>query len=258
MTEDVVDLLEVVDVEDHDCNAIVSPAAPGELCTQPFVEVAVVEETGQGIGLSGHFQLNAPLRVVESEGRSVAEARYELKLLIAEGGLLAQPEDVECSLDGAPGNQGNRDERLRLNWSALHELNAWIEVRLVRKNRLPSFDRPTGDTGPKRHLFSHDLVGERVLRNDRNQQPLHFVRLVYDQGVVVEEGRQRLGDAVEEGVEALLREHLVEDLGQAPVGVEARLEVPRVPVVWVQLRPLPLFSTRICPSRAYRPPQWVT
>jgi hypothetical protein len=101
------------------------------------VEVAVVVEAREGVGLRLVLEPRADLRVVERERRGVREADRELELLILERRRLAEPVDVQDALDHAAGDQRHGDECLRLVvGSARDDLLAWVEVGLVRPHRL--------------------------------------------------------------------------------------------------------------------------
>ncbi|TMM14781.1 MAG: hypothetical protein E6F98_03355 [Actinobacteria bacterium] len=67
------------------------------------------------------------------------------------------------------------------------------------------------------HPLAHDLVGPVVPREHRVEDPLCLVRLVDRHRLVWDEVGERVGDAHEQRVEALLGEDLVEDVRQPPV-----------------------------------------
>ena len=81
---DVVDALEVVDVEHHQRDRVVRAAGAAELGAQPLVEVAVVVEAGQRVGVGQVLEARADLRVVEGERCGVAEPAGELELVLVE------------------------------------------------------------------------------------------------------------------------------------------------------------------------------
>ena len=114
MAVDVVDALEVVDVEHEHGDRVVRAARAVQLGAQAVVEVAVVVEAGEGVGLRLQLEPGAHLRVVERERRGVAEALGELELLLREDGAAAEAVDVEGALDGAARDEGDRDEGLGL------------------------------------------------------------------------------------------------------------------------------------------------
>ena len=74
-----------------------------------------------------------------------------------------------------------------------------------------------------------DLLGVLVSREDRIEHTLVLVGDVDGQRVVRDELRERVRDAIEQEVEALLAEDEVEDVGQPPirVGVGPRAEPVR-------------------------------
>ena len=80
----VVDALEVVDVEHQDGDRVVCPARAVQLGAEALVEVAVVVEAGERVGLRLELEDGAHLRVVERERRRVAEALGQLELLLRE------------------------------------------------------------------------------------------------------------------------------------------------------------------------------
>ena len=103
---DVVHLLEVVDVDHHDGDVLVRARRARQLAAKPLVEVAVVVEAGERVGLRLALEPRADVGVVERERGRVAEPLRELELLLAERGVLADPVDVERALQRAA-----RDER---------------------------------------------------------------------------------------------------------------------------------------------------
>ena len=81
---DVVDALELVDVEHQQRHRVAGAARAHELGAQPLVEVAVVVEARQRVGLCLVLQPRAHLRVVERERRRIAEPLRELELVVVE------------------------------------------------------------------------------------------------------------------------------------------------------------------------------
>ena len=71
-------------------------------------------------------------------------------------------------------------------------------------------------------LASH-LLGPRAAREHGHELALLLVRLVDVQVVVRDELAERVGDAVEQRLGALLGEHVVEDACEAPVRLDERL-----------------------------------
>ena len=80
---DVVDALEVVEIEHQHRDRVVRPRRPRQLGAQALVEVAVVVETGQRVGLREVLEARADLRVVERERRGVAERPREIELVLS-------------------------------------------------------------------------------------------------------------------------------------------------------------------------------
>jgi hypothetical protein len=162
------------------------------------VEVAVVVEAGERVGLRLQLERLADLRVVERERGRVAEALRELEVLLGEAGVLAEPVDVERALDRVPGDEGNGDERFGLvRRSARNDLNPRVEVGLVHEQRLAMLHGPAGDALPEDGTVVHDLVRPRVPGHQGDEAPPRFVRLVDGEGVVWNEVSERVGDAVE-------------------------------------------------------------
>ena len=99
-----------------------------------------------------------------------------------------------------------------------------IEVRAVRPDGAAVLDGPAGDALAEVRTAPHDLVLVPLRpREHRDQLAVLLVRLVDVQRLVGHQVGERAGDAVEQRVEALLREDVVEDLGQAAVGLDERL-----------------------------------
>ena len=86
---DVVDALEVVDVEHQQRDRVVRAAGAVQLRAQALVEVAVVVEAGQRVGVREVLEACADLRVVERERGGVAEPARELELVLVERRVLA-------------------------------------------------------------------------------------------------------------------------------------------------------------------------
>ena len=136
--------------------------------------------------------------------------------------VLADPVDVEHALDLRAGDQRDRDERLGVDRRARHEADARIEVRLVDENRLPAAGRPAGHALVEADARPHDLVRVLVADDHRGEHALRLVGLVDRERVVRDQVGERVGDAHEQRVEALLREHLVEHVGEPPVRLDDR------------------------------------
>ena len=214
----VVDALEIVEVEHHHGHRVVLARSARQLRAQPLVEVAVVVEAGQRVGLREILESRSDLRVVERERRGVAEPLRELELVLGEARVLADAIDVERPLQRAAGDQRHAHHRLRLDRRSRDVDAARIEVRAVRPDRTAVLDCPAGDPFAEARARAHDLVlvGLRA-REQRHELAAILVRLVDVQRFVRHEVGERDGDPVEERVEALLREHLVEHLGEPPI-----------------------------------------
>ncbi len=225
---DVVDALEVVEVEHEDRDRVVRARGPRQLGAQPFVEVAVVVEAGQRVGLREVLEPRPDLRVVERERRRVAEPLRKLELVLDEAGVLTDAVDVERALQRAARDQRHGDQRLRLVRRSRQLDAARVEMRAVRPDRAAVLDRPAGDALAEARAAGHDLrlVGDRA-REQRHELAARFVHLVDVQRLVRHQVGERHRDPVEKRVEALLGEHLVEDLGQAPVRLDETLEPVR-------------------------------
>ena len=217
--EDVVDLLEVVDVDHHDRHVRVLGRGKRQLAPEALVEVAVVVETGERVGLRLALEPGANVGVVECERGGVSQPLRQLELDVAEGRVLADPVDVECSLEHASCDQRHDDQCLGIDRRARDEGDPGIEVRLVREHRLAVLDRPAGDADPEREGVVEDLVGIVAADESRHEVPLRLVRLVDVQRLVGDDLVERVRDPDEQRVEALLGEQVVEDVGEAPVGV---------------------------------------
>ena len=72
----------------------------------------------------------------------------------------------------------------------------------------------------KRMRRAQDLLRVLVADEHGHEHGLRLVRLVDRQRVVRDEVGERVGDAHEQRVEALLGEHLVEDVGEPPVRLD--------------------------------------
>ena len=124
--------------------------------------------------------------------------------------------------------QRDADQRLGLVVGrAGHDHAPGVAVRRVRVHGLAMLDRPAGEALPERGRRAEDLVGPPVAREHRDQQPPRLVRLVDREALVGDEVGERVRDAVEQRVEALLREDVVEDLREAAVRLDERLGARR-------------------------------
>ena len=162
------------------------------------MEVAVVVEAGERVGLGLELQDGAHLRVVEGERGGVAEALRQFELLIGEGGSSADAIDVESALDGSARDEGHGDEGLLLvHGGARDGLHARVEVGVVDELRLQVVDRPASDPLAEERAVAHHLVGPAVARHDRNQDAARLVSLVDREGVVRDDVGEGVGDALE-------------------------------------------------------------
>ena len=177
------------------------------------MEAAVVEEAGERVGLRLMLEARADLRVVERERRGIREPLRELELGLGEDAFVADAVDVEHALDLRAGDQRDRDQRLRVVRRPGDEAHTRVEVRLVHEDGLAPARRPAGDALVEAERRAHDLVGPLVAGEHRRQHRVRLVGLVDRERVVRDQVVQGVGDANEEGVEALLGEHLVEQVG---------------------------------------------
>ena len=187
---------------------------------QSLVEAAVVEEAGERVRLRLVLEARANLRVVECERRSIGEAPCEVEFVGGEEAVLTDPIDVQHALDAGARDQRDRDERLRVVRRARDEAHARVEVRLVHVSGFAAARSPAGDALVEADLRRHDLVRVLVAREHSCQHALRLVRLVDRERVVWDQVSERVGDAHEERVEALLCEHLVEHVGEPLVRLD--------------------------------------
>ena len=221
MAVDVVDALEVVDVQHQHADRVARAAGPGQLGPQALVEVAVVVEAGERVGLRLVLEAGADLGVVERERGRVGEARGELELLVAERGLLAEAVDVERALDRVAGDERHGDQCLGLvRRRSRHDGHARVEMGLVRPDRLAVERSPAGDALAKVARAFQDLVGPLVAREHGCEHGLRLVGLVDRERVVGDELGECVGDPLEQVVEAVLGEDLVEHVRELPVRLD--------------------------------------
>ncbi len=142
MPVDVVDALEVVDVEHQQSKRQVRSARALQLGAKTLVEVAVIQQAGQRVGLSLVLELGAALGVVERKRGRVAEALRELELVGVELGVVADAIDVQRALQLASRDERHDDERLGIDRRSLDDANARVEVGLVRVDGLDGSRRP--------------------------------------------------------------------------------------------------------------------
>ena len=220
VTVHVVDALEVVDVEHEHRDRLVRAARLLQRGQQPLVEAAVVEEAGERVRLRLMLEARANLGVVECERGGIGEALREVELVGSEEAVLADPVDVQHALDPGARDQRDRDERLGIDRRARDEAHTRVEVRLVHVRGLAPPRGPAGDALVEADLRRHDLVRVLVAREHGGQDALRLVGLVDRERVVRDQVAERVGDAHEERVEALLRKHLMEDVGEPLVRLD--------------------------------------
>ena len=189
------------------------------------MERPVVLEAGQRIGLRLVLERRADVRVVDRERRGVGEADDELELLLGE---LLEPGavDVERPLQRAARDERHHDQRLGIGWRIGDEPDARIQLGPVCEHRLPVLDRPAGDPHAERErLVREHLLGVDSARVHGAERLVDLVRLVERDVVVRDQVADGARDTFEQRVEALLRENLVEDVGQTPVRLDQRVVV---------------------------------
>ena len=145
MAVNVVHELEVVDVEHEERDAVVAARRADELRAQALVEIAVVVDARQRVGLRLVLELRAGLRVVERERRRVADPPRELEVVVAEARAVADPVQVQRPLDGSARDQRERDQRLRLDRRPGTGLRPRVELSGVRPDGPAVQNRPPGD-----------------------------------------------------------------------------------------------------------------
>ena len=223
VAEDVVHLLEVVDVDHHHGDVLVRARRVRQLATEALVEVPVVVEAGERVGLRLALEPRTDVGVVERERGRVAEPLGELELLVAEGRVVADPVDVERPLQRAARDERDHDQRLRLERGSGNEAHARVEVSLVREHGLAMLDGPAGDSLAVREALAEDLVRVLAAHERRHELALRLVRLVDVQRLVRDDLVERVSDPHEQRVEALLGEQVVEDVREPAVGVDRRV-----------------------------------
>ena len=187
------------------------------------MERTVVEEAGERVGLRLLLEAGPNVRVVERERRGVAETRGELELLLGEARVLALAVDVEGALEVSSRDQRHDDQRLRLGRRAGDDSHPRVEMRLVREHGLAVLDGPACDSFAEREPLREHL--RRPSRPDqaRDHLPFDHVDLVDVHVVVRDQCGERVGDAIEQPFQALLREHLVEDVGKPLIRLDDAL-----------------------------------
>jgi hypothetical protein len=215
---DVVHALEVVDIHHQKRDRIARSARAVQLRPQPLVEVPVVVEAREGIGLRLVLEVGADLRVVERERGGVSEGLRQLELVLDEASVLSEAVDVQHPLERPACDQRDGDQRLRVGRSARNEMDSRVEVRGVRQHRLAPLGRPPGDALAEARAVAEDLLLPRLRPHEhRHELAPRLVRLVDGQRVVRDELGDGIGDPFEHRFEALLREHLMEHLRKLPV-----------------------------------------
>ena len=221
MAVDVVDLLEIVDVQHQQRHGVPVAARTGQLRAHVLVEIAMVVEPGQRIGLGLPLEPLPCLGIVERQRGRVAEPLGKLELLVVEAGVLAEPVDAEYSLDGVACDQRHGDQRLALvRRRARHDHHPRVEVGCIRQHRLPMLRGPARDADAEPDLVAHDLIGPAVSRQHGDELGLGLVGLEDAERVVGDQLGKRVRDPVEQRVEGLLGEDVVEDVREPAVRVD--------------------------------------
>ena len=96
VTEDVVDLLEVVDVGDQQRARVVAAGRPIELRAKALVKVPVVVEAGQRVSLGCKLELGAVVSVLDRQRNRASKSLGDLELFLGEGCILALPVDIQA------------------------------------------------------------------------------------------------------------------------------------------------------------------
>jgi hypothetical protein len=169
------------------------------------------------------LESHTDLRVVESQSRSVTEAFCQLELVLVELSVFADAIDVQRTLQHVSRNERDRDQRFGLRRRAGNDADARIEVGRVRPDRLAMNDRPARDADTERGCVAHHLLFPLTAHEHRNEQLVNVVGLVDGEIVVGNEVAHGVRDLVQQVVEALLGEHLVEDVREAAVRLHDRL-----------------------------------
>jgi hypothetical protein len=90
---------------------------------------------------------------------------------------------------------------------------------LVGEHGLPVLGRPARDAHAVREALAHHLVGPLGTGEDGDQLTCSLVGLVDLDVLVGDELGECVGYPLEERAEALLREHVVEDLRESAIGL---------------------------------------
>ena len=224
----VVDALEVVDVEHQHRDGVVNAAGTAQLGAQALVEVAMVVEAGERVCLRLMLEPRAHVRVVEGERGRVPEALGELEFLVVEG-RIALPVQVQRALQVGSRDERDREHRLGLvHRRARHDLHPRVEMRLVDEHRLTVLRGPARDSLAEVQRVPEQLLGPRVAREHRQEQPPRLVGRVDRERVVRDQILERVRDPLEQRIEALLGKDVVVDVRQAPVRLDEPVEARRI------------------------------
>ena len=101
-------------------------------------------------------------------------------------------------------------------------------MRSIDPHRLAMLDTPACQPDSERAAVGEDFVRPLVASPHGDQETTRLVGLVDGQRVVRNELGQCIRDPVQQCVEALLGEHIVEDVRQAPVRLDARGPLRRI------------------------------
>ena len=217
---DVVDALEVVEIEHHECERLMPGRGRQKGVAKPFVEGAMVPQSRQRICLRLKLETCADMCVVERKGCRVAEPDGKSKLVLGEL-LQSDAIDVECSLHLTSCDERYRDERLGIGRRAPDETDAGVEVGAIGEDGFAVLDRPPGDPLAKgERLVGQHFAGVLAAREDGTEFPGRFLGLVKREVVVRNQLSDGVGDALEECVERLLGQNVVEDVGEPAVRLD--------------------------------------
>ena len=134
--------------------------------------------------------------------------------------FLADAIDVEHALDLRPGDQRDRDQRLRVDRRPGHEPHARVEVGLVDECRLAALAAQPVMPSSNRIVVCMISSTHWSRASTGVSTRLRLVGLVDRERVVRDQLVERVGDPHEQCVEALLREDFVEDVGKPPIRID--------------------------------------
>ena len=181
MAVGVVDLLELVDVEEGHRQRRLAPLGTRDLLLEAVVEVAVVVDPGEGVGVRGLLEALVHVRDVDGRRDLRADGLHEREVALPERADRTVREDEHA--DRASAGDERHDELAAHRGVADV---ARVGAHVLDELRLLAREDPAGDAAPRAKArgrldrrprtgdgADHELVGALVAQHDREARARH-------------------------------------------------------------------------------------